>query len=297
VYRQHFRPKLKSWLEAVSIRKTHQYIVILIEDQSIVHDNSKNNKTFLLDKIRFDFSDKASLKLISMKLLPGEVLSTIPECINLISESVYHSTIMNLNQIDEDIRKLAAQQNDPDWNFFTFFLTKESKALALCDLGLTSEALACYDELEALFLDLNASENDCTSKFESILPVDSSISGFDLSPTNWIKFRELIHKNRISLYEFRVYLLSRQIHILKESKDKANILLRCKEFVCQSIFIEKFDQKDKSEWIFGVIFFVLKIIDFESIQTENRLELSNLLAEVLILAEGQVFNFLLYFRT
>ena len=289
MYRQNFRPKLKSWLEAVSIRKTHQYIVILIEDQSIFHENSKNSKTFLLDKIRFDFSDKVPLKLISLKLMPGEILSTVPECINIISDSIYHSTIMNLNQIDEDIRKLAAQQNNYDWNLFTFFLTKESKAIAQCDLGLFSEALACYDELETLFLDINLT--DYASKFECILPIDSTISGLDLSPENWIKFRVLIHQNRISFYEFRVYLLSRQIHILKELKDQIQILLRCKEFVCQSIFIEKVDQNTKSEWIFGVIFFVLKIINFDSIQTENRQDLSNLLAEVLILAEGQVFNY------
>lgn len=293
MYRQHFRPKLKSWLEAVSIRKNHQYIVILVEDQSIVNENSKNNKTFLLDKIRFDFSDKVSLKLISMKLMPGEILSTIPECINLISESIYHSTIMNLNQIDDDIRKLAAQQNNPDWNFFTFFLTKESKALALSDLGLFSEALACYDELETLFLDLNSSDN--AFKFECILPFDSSISGLDLSPTNWIKFRESINQNRISLYEFKVYLLSRQMHILKESKDQNQILSRCKEFICQSAFIEKAEQKAKNEWIFGVIFFVLKMIDFDSIQTDIRQDLSNLLAEVLMLAEAQVLTFLIIF--
>ena len=289
MYRQNFRPKLKSWLEAVSIRKTHQYIVILIEDQSIFHENSKNSKTFLLDKIRFDFSDKVPLKLISLKLMPGEILSTVPECINIISDSIYHSTIMNLNQIDEDIRKLAAQQNNYDWNLFTFFLTKESKAMALCDLGLFSEALACYDELETLFLDTNLT--DYATKFECILPIDSTISGLDLSPENWIKFRALIHQNRISFYEFRVYLLSRQIHILKELKDQIQILLRCKEFVCQSIFIEKVDQNTKSEWIFGVIFFVLKIIDFDSIKTENRQDLSNLLAEVLILAERQVFYY------
>lgn len=289
MYRQNFRPKLKSWLEAVSIRKSNQYIVILIEDQTIVHEISKNNKTFLLDKIRFDFSDKVSLKLISLKLMPGEILTTIPECINIISDSIYHSTIMNLNQIDEDIRKLAAQQNYSDWNFFTFFLTKESKALAQCDIGLFSEALACYDELEALFLDIDLT--DYVSRFEYILPFGSIISGFDLSPANWIKFRELIHQNRISLYEFRVYLLSRQIHILKELKEEIQILLRCKEFVCQSIFIEKVDHNTKSEWIFSVIFFILKLIDFDSIQTENRQDLSNILAEILILAETQVFKY------
>lgn len=255
------------------------------------YDNAKNNKAFLLDKIRFDFSDKVSLKLISLKLMPGEILSSVPECINLISESIYYSAIMNLNQLDEEIRKLASQQKNPGWDFFNFFLTKESKALALSDLGLFSEALATYDELETLFLDLNTTEN--AIKFEFSLPLDSGISGSDLCPKKWVKYRELMLDHQISLYEFRVYLLSRQIHILRELKDQVQILSRCKEFVCQSSFIVNIDSKVKSMWIFDVIFFILKGIDFDSIQYENNHSLLNILSEVLILLYSQVFTFTL----
>lgn len=255
------------------------------------YDNSKNNKAFLLDKIRFDFSDKVSLKLISLKLLPGEILSGVPECINLISESIYYSAIMHLNQLDDEIRKLASQQKNTGWDFFNFFLTKESKALALSDLGLFSEALATYDELETLFLDLNSTENGL--KFEYLLPLDSEISGSDLCPKKWVKYRELILEHRISLYEFRVYLLSRQVHILRELKDQVQMLSRCKEFVCQSSFIVNIDSKVKSMWTFEIIFFILKNIDFDSMQFENNHSLLNILSEVLILIYGQVYTFLI----
>ena len=226
--------------------------------------------------------------------MPGEILSTIPECINLISDSIYNSSIMNINQLDENIRKLAAQQNVLGWNFFDFFLTKESKALTLSDLGLLSEALVSYDELETLFLDIYL-HGKAAAKFNSILPVDSKINGSDLSQTNWVRYRELMHQNQISLYEFRVYLLSRQIHILRELKDYVQLLSRCKEFVCQSVFIAYVDNKMKCEWTLDVIFFILKMIDFDPIIVDNNQELSDTLSEILILADSNVKIYFAFF--
>lgn len=250
------------------------------------NDSNKNGKTFLLDKIRFDFSDKVSLKLISLKLHSGEILNSIPECIDIISDCIYLSAIMNLNQLDADINLLAGQQNTPRWNYFEFFLAKESKALILTDLGLLSEAIACYDELEALYLELDTST--FSIQFISSLPLERIIEGSDLDISNCAKYRELISVNQISRYDFQAYILSRQINLLLELKNYVQILKRCKEYVCKNVALNELDDIKKEIWIFGTILYVLKIVDINSVQFHDDYNLSNLLADVLLIACLQV---------
>ena len=107
---------MKTWLESVSNRKNIQFLVIILEKHDSIHDFAKNSKSFLLDKIRFDFSDKVSLKLITLRLTPGEILSSIPECVNLISDCLFQSVMTNFDQIENNIKKIYAQVNLPGWN-------------------------------------------------------------------------------------------------------------------------------------------------------------------------------------
>ena len=266
--------------------------MILIENQTSFQENNKNGSSFLLDKIRFDFSDKVALKLLSLKLTPGDILNSVPECIDLMSDCIYHSAIVNLNQMEEDIKSLAEQRNLPGWNFCNFFLTKESKALSLVDLGLFSEALVCYDELDALFLELISSESshesDASFRFEYFSPDNSFVSGSDLHSSNWTRYRKLLHQNQISLYEFQIYLFSKQIHILLELNNYVTIIKRCKEFVCRSFFKERTESELRKKWVFQVIFSVLKISEAGLSKVGLSSELANILADILILADAKV---------
>lgn len=221
--------------------------------------------------------------------MPGENLNSLPECIDLISDCIYHSAIVNLSQMDEAIRKMSAQRNLPGWNFFTFFLTKESKALTLIDLGLLSEALTVYDELETLFMEINdaalSNENDTMN--HGFVRVDT-INGADLNLSNWAKFRHKIHQNQISLYEFRVYLFSRQIYLLSDMHDHSQILKRCKYFICTALLIQSINKSTRKQWIFDVVFFIIKMIDVNSPHLEINNETANFLSDVLLLANDQV---------
>lgn len=285
---------MKSWLETVSIKKNHQYVVILIENQFSTQDINKSGSAFLLDKIRFDFSDKVALKLISLKLMPGENLNSLPECIELISDCIYQSSLMNLANLDDDIKKLAEKRNLAGWNFCNFFLTKESKALSLYDLGLFSEAIACYDELEALLAELQNSHLDADDKslfcFETKFPSNPNINGSDLNCSNWSRYRELIYQNKISLYEFSIYLFSRQLYVLLELKNYANIMKRCKEFVCRFSFNEEVDNTIRKRWVFEIVFSVLKITESGLSQIGPDAELSRFLVDILILADSQIVH-------
>lgn len=280
---------MKSWFESISNKKNSQFIIILLEDQSYVDDGAKSGKTFLLDKIRFDFSDKLTFKLISLKITPGENLSSLPECVDLISDCIYHSAIIHLSQMDEEIRKMSAQRNLPGWNFFTFFLTKESKALTLSDLGLFSESLAVYDELETLFMEINANESiDAKNGPEFTSPHDETFSGADLSLSNWSKLRQKIYENQITLYEFQLYIFLRQLNLLLEMKDFVQMLKRCKNFICTTMFLQKLDGQVRKKWMFDAIFSVIKITDLNSQHLEMNNEISDSLSELLLLANDQV---------
>ena len=265
----------------------------MLENQVHSDDGAKSAKTFLLDKIRFDFSDKLSFKLISLRIMPGENLNSIPECIDLISDCIYHSSIVHLSQMDEDIRKLSAQRNLPGWNFFTFFLIKESKALTLIDLGLFSEALAVYDELETSFLEMSTINSDHEHRNTShglkvSIQQDHTIKGADLNISNWAQYRQKIFENQISLYEFQVYIFSRQTNLLSELKDFPQILKRCKYFICTALFVRNVDETVRKQWVFDVVFFIVKMIDVSSSQSEINHETANFLSDLLVLANDQV---------
>lgn len=221
--------------------------------------------------------------------MPGENLNSLPECIDLISDCIYHSAIVNLSQMDDSIRKMSAQRNLPGWNFFIFFLTKESKALTLIDLGLFSEALAVYDELEILFMEINGAvpSNEVSTMNPDFIKVDT-INGTDLNLSNWAKYRNKIHQNQISLYELQVYIFSRQIHLLSDIHDLPQILKRCKYFICTASFIQNIEEPTRKQWVFDVLFFIMKIIHANSPHLEINDEMANFLSEVLLLANDQV---------
>ena len=73
---------MKSWFESISNKKNSQFIIILLEDQSYVDDGAKSGKTFLLDKIRFDFSD-VNVQAYLIEDNARENLSSLPECVDL----------------------------------------------------------------------------------------------------------------------------------------------------------------------------------------------------------------------
>ena len=248
----------------------------------------------MLDKIRFDFSDKVALKLVSLRLLPGEILNVFSDCVEIISDCVYQSALMNLNQLDEDVKKLSLQRNLPGWNFCTFFLTKESKAISLFDLGLYAESLVCYDELEAFFIETQSKNQNSTDSdyymlnLESKLPKNNQVDGADVVISDLKGFRELIYHNQISSYELIVYIFSKQISVLLEMKDFIGILNRSKYFFCTTSILNTLDEKIRRHWIFDAVITILKLIEPQVLLIEKNEKIANLIADLLILANNQV---------
>lgn len=160
---------------------------------------------------------------------------------------------MRVNQYEEDIREKDAQRSLPGWNFCTFFLLKEGLARGYESVGLIGDSLVEYDEL-AIGLDAIVREQVLGNRPEhggSFLPftdelkqqIDTAMANIsegleksdninlmtqidmktDFSsydeceiPLNATKkrYRELILANNISIFDFRCYLISRQLHLL-----------------------------------------------------------------------------------
>lgn len=283
VYRTDVRPKLVSWLESMPNRRSLKLIVILIEKIPFSVEGSKSSKAFLLDKIRFDFGDKAALNVISMKHQTDGLLSGVPEFIELLSDCLFSAASSQLELLDEEIRKIDSQRNVPGWNYCSFFIAKEEKALLSLSLGLPVEALLAYDELEAVYYQIAESFQ---FRFESILPPREVISGQDLFVPDGKPYRDLIYRNEISFYDFGVYLFSRQALILSHLKKYSEFVSRTKRFVCSFSPLSSVPSHQRAAWIFDSIVSAFRYLHKFHSDALNTITVE--LSDLLLLAESQV---------
>ncbi|OPB47019.1 TRAPP complex component [Trichoderma guizhouense] len=168
-----------------------------------------------------------------------------------IKSLILASFDMRVTQYEEDIREKDAQRTLPGWNFCTFFILKEGLARGFESVGLVEDALVGYDEL-SVGLDTVLHEQlesgsperhggemlafteelrDIAEKALDIAAGDSSDDGSDtntnvaaeISGPNFDEiaissttkaYRDMILANKVSVFDFRCYIFSRQIALL-----------------------------------------------------------------------------------
>ena len=154
-----------------------------------------------------------------------------------------------VSQYEEDIKERDAQRTLPGWNFCTFFILKEGLARGFENVGLVEDALVGYDEL-SIGLDAVLEEQAQTGQPERhggamlrftkelqsvaqkaltvISGTDGEDEAVDLQSTNAPRdplddipisstkklYREMILANKVSVFDFRCYIFSRQIALL-----------------------------------------------------------------------------------
>ena len=262
-------------------RRSLKLIVILIEKNAFSVDTNKSSKAFLADKIKFDFGDKATLNVVSLKHQSDGVLTGVAECVELISSCNFASASSQLEFLDEEIRKIDSQRLVPGWNYCKFFIAKEEKALLNLSLGLVIDALLAYEELEATYHQMQD-----VFKFDAVLPPREHISGQDLFAIEDKPYREMIHRNEVCAYDFGVYLFSCQALILGSLKKYSDFLTKTKKFVCAFTSLEAVSKHQRDLWIFDSIISACRFLysnDPKSVDSFNA-ELSDLL----LLAESMV---------
>lgn len=173
-----------------------------------------------------------------------------------------------VTQYEEDIKERDGQRTLPGWNFCTFFILKEGLARGFENVGLVEDALVGYDELN-VGLDLVLAEQKDTDNPEShggallsytdelrdvakralseVTGNDEEEEAVDLTeqgkpagnsddiPISSVKkaYRDMILANKVSVFDFRCYIFSRQLSLLlrlaNTSFTREQLLSRLKE--------------------------------------------------------------------
>jgi hypothetical protein len=148
------------------------------------------------------------------------------ELIEKIKDLIGKSISDQLALLDEQARKLEQQRMMPGWNYCQYFTIKESLASVFEMLNLLNDSLSYYDELEALFTQTMSEQGAPWFKRfggEGGIP--------DIFNLNDKQYKEMIAENTITIYDFRMYLISRQCSILLQDGNWDEILKRSREFI------------------------------------------------------------------
>jgi trafficking protein particle complex subunit 10 len=174
----------------------------------------------------------------------------IDDFVEKLKLAILTSFDLRVRQYEDDIREKDSQRNLPGWNFNTFFILKEGLARGFENVGLLDDALVGYDEL-ALGLEVVVHEqleggvtdhggkfipfsDELKGKIQACLkdadedPRASSRRVLDATsdpaerlqrrdyPLDASKspFRDYILANDISIFDFRLYIFSRQLELL-----------------------------------------------------------------------------------
>ena len=173
---------------------------------------------------------------------------------------------MRVTQYEEDIKERDGQRSLPGWNFCTFFILKEGLARGFENVGLVDDALVGYDEL-SVGLDAVIEEQAQTGSPERHggslrsyteelrAVVERALVGADddeeeavdmqskdtaTDPVETISisstkkaYRDMILENKVSIFDFRCYIFSRQIALLlrlgNASSTREELLAKLKE--------------------------------------------------------------------
>lgn len=170
------------------------------------------------------------------------------DLIGKIKSQILTSFDMRVTQYEEDIREKDAQRTLPGWNFCTFFILKEGLARGFESVGLVEDALVGYDELNvgldtviheqletgsperhggemAAFTEelrdiaeraLEAVTKDSSDEEGGDTESNSAGPRFgEIAISSTTKaYRDMILANKVSIFDFRCYIFSRQIALL-----------------------------------------------------------------------------------
>ncbi|OAQ71337.1 TMEM1 family protein [Pochonia chlamydosporia 170] len=156
---------------------------------------------------------------------------------------------MRVTQYEEDIKERDGQRSLPGWNFCTFFILKEGLARGFENVGLVEDALVGYDELSVgldtvlreqaesgapekhggalltyteelqktarqALVDLSGDGGD--DEAEDLQKQETASTDVQDIPISSSKkaYRDMILANKVSVFDFRCYIFSRQLSLL-----------------------------------------------------------------------------------
>jgi hypothetical protein len=146
-----------------------------------------------------------------------------------LSRSIVDSFDINFSSYEEDVRKVDQQRQLPGWNFCTFFILKEGLAHAFESMNLLEDSLVQYDELEASYT--LSGKDQALPWFSRLGGTESGDDSISILNGESKPFRALIAKNAISIFDFRIYLFSRQAALVCAMGRVSELASRAKPFI------------------------------------------------------------------
>ncbi len=181
-----------------------------------------------------------------------------------IKDLVFSNISSQIIQYEEDARRLEQQRLIPGWNYCQYFILKEALSFTFEVLTMYEDVLVQYDELEATFFQtLYEQGAPWFKKFGGNEAGDDNPNIFDLSQKN---YRDRIIQNSVSIYDFRMYLFSRQIRLLNILQRPIDIFIRSKLFI-SSFSRTIHDYRDslplyfREIWIFSMNLCIIRYCD------------------------------------
>ncbi|KAE8408425.1 trafficking protein particle complex subunit 10 [Aspergillus pseudonomiae] len=186
---------------------------------------------------------------------PPDLADQLEDFIEKIKNGILASFDLRVAQYEDDIKEKDSQRSLPGWNFCTFFILKEGLARGFENVGLFDDALLGYDEL-SIGLDTAIEEQlggggeshgsaflmhteDWQKKAKAALesPVASKdeedeepapVPELDADDfpidSNKKAYREMILASNISIFDFRIYIFSRQLTLLLRAAKAPSLL-------------------------------------------------------------------------
>ncbi|KAG2020812.1 hypothetical protein CC2G_006114 [Coprinopsis cinerea AmutBmut pab1-1] len=212
-----FKKEIKEWNETIMQKKSNERVIL----QIVTPDSAKQSRGGLfagsvLEKLKAEFNTDKRNRCAQLSYSPAvENRLLWGEFHNIMKECMGYALDQALSVRFEIVKRSEGQQQMPGWNFCTFFLLKESLAMSYEGISVFDEALQQYDDLEKSFLQVIQERN--MSWFGNLINPsagDDSTPLLSPRPSSKKAFRDLILSNEISVFELRIYILSRQCQIM-----------------------------------------------------------------------------------
>ncbi|EGC37898.1 hypothetical protein DICPUDRAFT_86772 [Dictyostelium purpureum] len=255
IYKNTIRGKIKNWVSQMT-EKGQEWLIVYVSlgPKRFGEITSKLSRT-VYDRIKSDFNVKRD-RCCQLRFLDDSNRNDDlwDDLLMKMKEGIIASAEQYLTTYEDEIRKMDAKRNLPGWSYQNFFFIKEGLALIYERAQLYEDALMQYFELEVLFTE-NRSQFELITDPGRLESNDRSCSG-NILDTSTKDFRKLIHENKISLFDFKIYLFARQCKLLFLLKKPIEAATKSISFITSISMIIKqfpnsFSPMFKESWTFS----------------------------------------------
>ncbi|KAJ2722129.1 hypothetical protein GGI07_003514 [Coemansia sp. Benny D115] len=237
-YKSTIRPKAKSWAARVGSRRGEEWLMVYVPGAAEIQRMATTQGKFLgmrtntFDRLRSDFQTTANTskkKEARVVMLRTDQVESWNALFLAIRDLAVQALEERVAAMAEDIRRMDANRLLPGWNYCTFFVFKEGLIKLYRLMGLRGEALAQYDELEAVFFQLLDTHR--LSWFSTFGGGQEADDFSDILNTRKKPYRAQMIDNTISLFDFRMYLFGRQCQLLLDDERYSELVARAQRFI------------------------------------------------------------------